>query len=84
MGINIACCPVLFLFAFNVSTDKRLWRWLFFMRIFTDLSGHSYEWKFIQSYFAQDPSMGLTVLGAFILPKIPSYIAHYQYAFKIK
>ena len=73
--------PVLF---YALQIRLQLWQWLFYLRLLLDLTGHHYEWKFLQSIFTHDFTHGLVALGAWIFPLIPSYIAHYLYTFKNK
>ena len=77
-SVPMLCC------AFGIDFRLRLWQWLFYLRVFTDLAGHHYEWKFLQTIFAYDILYGLLAVASWLIPLIPSYIAHYLYAFKVK
>ena len=61
-----------------------LWRWIFFIRILVDVFGSSYEMLLLKSMFVLDARAGWSLLGVYILPLIPSYVAHFQIAFPKK
>ena len=60
----------------------QFWQWLFFLRIFTDLTGHSYEILLCRSTFHMDHRAGWALCGILALPILPSYIIHWKSAFK--
>ena len=71
--------PLLF-FTFKIdSKHKRLWKVALFFRILGDLFGRNYEWKLILSSYYLDPLAGISCLGMFVFPLIPSYTAHFHY-----
>jgi len=80
--VNILNLVPLFLYVFRISWQPALiWRVLFILRVASDLAGHSYEFKTIQSMLLTDFLLGLVALfplGSFL---IPSYIAGFKYAF---
>ena len=82
--VTTACLAPVFLFAFDIKNALPLWRWLFYLRILADLTGHHYTLKSIQSGFADSPLFGFITLAAITFPIIPSYIAHFRYAFRQK
>jgi hypothetical protein len=73
---------IVFLYALNIKSSVRFWQVLFFVRIFFDLTGHHYDLQLIRSGFYQNTTYGLVCLGIVFLPFLPSYLAHYLYAFK--
>lgn len=83
--VAIACLIPLFAFAFNQETKSaRFWQWMLLIRLAADLVGNFYEFIFIKSSYHMVLGYGLCVTGIFVLPLIPSYIAHYLYAFSKK
>ena len=54
------------------------------IRLASELIGNFYEFIFIKSAYHMTLGYGLSVTGALVLPLIPSYIAHYLYAFPKK
>ena len=81
---NFLGCIVFIFYTLNIKRWSVLLQWLFFARLLTELTGHHYEWKLVQSYFAQENYLGWLVAILIIAPQIPSYIAHYIYAFQQK
>ena len=79
--INVLVNVVVWCYAYQVSGSVKFWRVFFFVRIFFDLLGHHYDWQYIKSAFVQSFPYGLAAVGVFILPLVPSYLAHYFYAF---
>ena len=84
MLINLICILVVFYYAFDIQNTSKWWKILFFARIFFDLTGNNYTVQFIKASFYQNLTYGLACLGVFIIPLIPSYIAHYLYISKKK
>ena len=83
--ITVICVfPLVLYFWYKKLTPERFWGWLFFFRIFFDLSGHSYEILLCRSTFYMDYRAGLALCGLLILPSIPSYIVHWKSAFTTK
>lgn len=78
----IAIIP-LCLYAFNAP---RWGAWffqpLFFTRIIADIVGRNYEWQFLKSTFHSYPAAAALSLGLMVLVLLPSYQAHFAYAFK--
>ena len=81
---TVAASVPVFLYAFDVKNMMPVWRWLFYARIFTDLAGHHYTFKSIQSGFSDSLLLGFITIAALAFPLIPSYLAHFRYAFKQK
>ena len=82
-SVAILCLIPLFAFAFNQETKAaQFWQWMFLIRFASDLVGNFYEFIFIKSAYHMILGYGLSITGAFLLPLLPSYIAHYLYAFK--
>lgn len=80
--INIFAAIVVFYYIFNVKRSLKLWKALFLLRIGFDLIGHFYDIQFIKAAFFQNLTYGLACIGVLALPMLPSYLAHYKYAFK--
>ena len=81
---TVCVLPLVSYISHKKLTPERFWRWLFFLRIFFDLSGHSYEILLCRSTFYMDYRAGLALCGLLILPSIPSYIIHWKAAFTTK
>lgn len=80
--IAITCLYPLFAFAFNKEAKHPLfWQWMLVIRILFECCGNYYEFVYIKSSYHMILGYGLSVTGAFILPLIPSYVAHFIYAF---
>lgn len=80
--ITIFCLYPLFAFAFNREPkNQTFWQWLLVFRIALECTGNYYEFVFIKSAYHMILGYGLSVTGAVLLPLIPSYAAHYLYAF---
>jgi len=79
--INVLAVLVVFLYAFDIKSSIKFWRVTFFIRIGLDLIGNFYDSQFIKAAFFQSIPYGLTCIGAFLFPILPSYVAHYIYAF---
>jgi len=58
--------------------------WLFYLRLFSDCTGHAYEFKIVQSGFSQSKLWGAVGLASLILPILPSYIAQWRMTFNKK
>lgn len=80
--INLLAPLVVFYYAFEIKSSLKFWKVLFFVRIVFDLIGHHYELQFMKSSFYQSIPYGLACIGFFVLPILPSYMAHYNYIFK--
>jgi hypothetical protein len=80
LGISI----LIFNYAFN---DRILFAtpyWLFFLRLFCEFTGHSYDWQLIQTNFSQGYGWGFLGLATITFPLLPSYIAQWSITFKEK
>ncbi len=82
LTLNLLAPLVVFCYAFNVKSSLKFWQVFFFIRLCFDLIGHHYGAQFIKAAFFQSFLYGLACMGVFIIPILPSYIAHYLYAFK--
>nr|CAX68913.1 hypothetical protein JG1_0270 [uncultured bacterium] len=72
----------LFMFAFEKrSYFIKFFQWLFVLRLCLEWSGHNFEFQFMKSILITDPSVGWTTFATSILYVVPSYFAHYKYAF---
>jgi hypothetical protein len=83
--IALVCLIPLCCFAFDrTSRIPRFWQWMLVVRVATEIFGSFYEYVFIKASFHMVLGYGLTTLGVYLLPLLPSYIAHYLYAFPKK
>ena len=73
---NALAAILIFYYAFNSPILYKAPYWLFYARLLSDLTGHSFEWQLVQTSFAQGIFWGLLELAIMILPIVPSYIAH--------
>ena len=82
----INCIVSLFIFgyAFNRQDLNRPPQWLFYVRLLSDCTGHTYELIMIQAGFYQSKLMGYIGLAALIVPILPSYLAHWRMTFNRK
>ena len=82
--ILITCIVCLFIFgyAFDIKSIPRTPRWLFYVRILSECTGHAYEFKMIQSRFYQSKVWGFVGIATLILLILPSYIAQWRMTFK--
>jgi hypothetical protein len=80
--VNLICLGALLAYAFKwKQTAGWFWRPLFLARIATDLFGHNYELQSCKSAFYGDRGVFVATLIFYALLVIPSYYAHYAYAF---
>jgi len=79
----IACSVCLFIFgySFDVPILSRAPVWLFYLRILSDCTGHSYEIKMIQSGFSQGKLIGFLGIATLIIPILPSYLVQWRMTF---
>jgi len=82
----IACIVGLFVlgYSFDVKGFSQMPLWLFYLRLFSDCTGHAYEFKIVQSGFSQSKLWGAVGLASLILPILPSYIAQWRMTFNKK
>ena len=80
--LNLLAPLIVFLYALDIKGSTKFWQTLFWARIFFDLVGNNYADQFIKASFHQTFLYGIVCIGAFTLPMLPSYLAHYLYAFK--
>ena len=64
--------------------SPRFWQYLLILRIIFDLSGNSYDWNQLISFYKMDFTTGIYVTLAWAMPCLPSYIANFLYAFRWK
>jgi hypothetical protein len=74
--------PFIFFLTRNFVLSPLFWKLFLLLRIILDLTGRSYEFLSIKSLFYQDLRSPLLAIGAMLAIILPSYIAHYLYAFK--
>ena len=75
----------LFLFVCNIQfLNKYFWRWMFILRLAFNLTARSYEFHFIKSLLYQDKYYAFLLVALIVIISIPSYMAHYLYAFRDK
>ena len=83
--MTLICLYTLFSFSFyRESKNQRFWQWMLVIRLFLESVGNYYEFVFVKSSYHMILGYGLSVTGAVLLPILPSYIAHYLYAFSRK
>ena len=81
--VNFFCLVPIFLFTFRIRLLRPLfWKGLFVTRIAFDLTGHSYEAKFIRSLFYIDFWYALLSIALLTAVIAPSYFACFRYAFQ--
>lgn len=75
----------LFLFVFHKKClSPWVWQTLFFLRIIFLISGHSYEWMMIKSYFHLDLRLAIASASTIVVLLFPSFFGHFLYAFQSK
>jgi hypothetical protein len=82
----IACIVCIFIFgyAFDVQVLSKAPQWLFYARLLSDCTGHSYELKMIQASFSHGELWGFIGLASLVLPMLPSYLAQWRITFNQK
>lgn len=80
--IECIVCLFIFGYAFDVQALSRMPPWLFYVRLLSNCTGHTYQFKMIQASFSQGKIWGLIGLASLILPVLPSYIAQWRMTFK--
>ena len=78
LGLSIIAGILIFNYAFKIQILSKTPYWLFYMRLLSDLTGHSWEWQLIQANMTQEILWGLLALFSWILPIAPSYFAHWR------
>ena len=75
----------LFLFIYNKQfLAPKFWQKLLTLRLIFDLTGHLYEYYTLKSLFHyEDPSLGFYTTLLLVIMLLPSYIIHYQYAYRL-
>jgi len=85
IAAEVLCLVPLFLFVFHKRfLSPIVWQSLFWVRIILFLAGHSYEAKMIKSYFYANSTVATGSIIFLLLLILPSYIAHFKYAFRQK
>lgn len=79
--LTVLIALFIFGYAFNQPDFSKLPAWIFYVRTLSDLTGHSYELKFVLSSFVQGKWFGLLTAFAIILPILPSYLIQWQITF---
>ena len=75
---------IVILYALDIKHPSPLWRWLFFFRLVSEVWGHHYEWKYIQSILTHEAYYGYVTIACIFIPLLPSYLAHFRYAFNLQ
>ena len=65
---------MIFNYAFKDRDSYTAPYWLFFLRLFCEFTGHSYDWQLVQTNFSQGYSWGFLGLASMLVPLVPSYI----------
>ena len=81
--LNLISLIPLFAFTFHKKIlTPEIWKFIFVLRVAFDLCGNYYEFVSIKSFFASDQWLGFQILAGTLFTMIPSYAAHFQYAFQ--
>jgi hypothetical protein len=80
--INLLAPLIVLLYALRISSSIKFWQIVLYLRILLDLSGHHYHAQTIKSAFQQETAFGLIIIAFFLIPILPSYIAHFLYVFR--
>jgi len=85
-NVFIACLIALYIFAyaFDMPDLPSLPVWFFYVRLLSDIFGHSYEFKMVLSGFIQGKLIGLLAASTLVLPLFPSYLAQWRMTFNHK
>ncbi len=79
------CLLPVYLFVYKIQfLSKDFWRWILILRVAFNLTSRSYEFHFIRSLLYQDKYYAFLLVALIVIISIPSYIAHYLYAFRDK
>lgn len=79
------CVSLIPLFGFIFRArilNPRIWQWVFYARVILDITGHFYEWNILRAFLHNERLIALAGFGISAALLIPSYIAHFLYAFK--
>jgi len=79
--LSATACVLIFYYAFKKHVLYRAWYWLFYARLLSDFTGHSYAWQLIQIDITQGTLWGLLGVASLILPLFPSYLAQWRMTF---
>lgn len=80
--VNLICLLPIFMLAFNIrSLRPDIWKWLFFLKIALDATGHSYEMNFVRAMLNTDFGYGIQMMFVSAVFLVPSYAACFQCAF---
>jgi hypothetical protein len=83
MLIDSLCLIPLFGYAFNRPIKSpRIWQTLFFIRIIGEIVGKHYDHLYLSSVISSNTTTGVAATLFLILFLLPSYMGHYQYAFR--
>ncbi len=83
--IDLLCLIPLFGYAFNKQPHaQRFWQILFLIRIIGEIVGKNYDHLYLSSVFSSNTNVGAAAIALFILFLLPSYMGHYQHAFRSK
>ena len=86
LNVLIACAVSFYIFgyAFDIEAISKAPIWLFYIRLLSELTGHSYEIKMLQAQFSHGNIWGYIILASLIFPIIPSFIAQWRMCFNKK
>ena len=65
----------------KTSSLMGFWRFMFVVRIISEVVGHDYEYKLIRSLFFSNTLLALATLLLYTLILVPSYFAVFQFTF---
>jgi len=80
--INCIVFIIIVTYAFDIKALPQAPAWLFYVRILSDCTGHSYDMKMVESGFAQGIIFGFIALALLILPVLPSYFLQWHITYK--
>ncbi len=83
--IDSLCLFPLFGYAFNKQPRaQRFWQTFFLIRIIGEIGGKNYDHLYLSSVISSNTTTGIAATLFLILFLLPSYMGHYQYAFRPK
>ena len=82
--INVIVSVLILGYAYNPGGLPRIPVWLFYVRLLSDCTGHSFESKMIEADFSQGNLAGVLGLVSMTVPILPSYLALYLMTFRNK
>ena len=79
--LSAIVCILIFYYAFKKQILYKAPYWLFYARLLSDFTGHSYAWQLVHTAMTQGIFWGLLGLASLILPILPSYLAQWHMTF---